>query len=94
LQHARVLPPDFSSFSITAPRRCYLAATRRCFIIVIVEQDAVGGAVQVVKLTGLQGPEEAQQAQKTQSHRQWNEKDQRVHRSGPVGVGAVTGARR
>jgi hypothetical protein len=94
LQHARILPTDFPSFSVAAGRRCYLAATRRYHSIVIIEQDAVGGAIQVVKLTGLQGPEEAHQAQETQSHRQWNEKDQRIHRSGPVGVGAVTGARR
>jgi hypothetical protein len=94
LQHACILREDFTSFSIAGTRRCYLAATRRHDSIVIIEQDAVGRSVQIVKLTGLQGPEEAQQAQKTQSHRQWNEKDQRVHRSGPVGVGALTGARR
>jgi hypothetical protein len=94
LQHACTLREDFTSFSIAAGRRCYLAATRRYHSVIIIEQDAVRRTVQIVKLTGLQGPEEAQQAQKPQSHRQRNEKDQRVHRFGPIGAGAVTGAGR
>jgi hypothetical protein len=94
LQHACISAEVFTSFSIAGGRRCYLAATRWYRGILIIEQDAVGRPVQIVKLTGLQGPEEAQQPQESQSHRQRNEKDQRVHRSGPVGAGAVTGARR
>ena len=94
MQHACILREGFTSFSIGAGRWCYFAATRRYRGIVIVEQDAVGCTVQIVKLTGLQGPEEAQKTQESQSHRQRNEKDQRVHRFGPVGVCAVTGARR
>jgi hypothetical protein len=93
LQHACILREDFTSFSIARTRRCYLAATRRHDCIVIIEQDAVGRSIQIVKLTGLQGPEESQQAQESQPHRQRNEKDQRVHRFGPIGAGAVTGAK-
>ncbi len=92
MQHVCILREDFTSFSIGAGRRCYLAATRWYQSIVVIEQNAVGRSIQIVKLTGLQGPEEAQQPQESQSHRQRNEKDQRVHRSGPVGFGAVTGA--
>jgi hypothetical protein len=56
LQHACILREDFTSFSLVGTRRCYLAATRRDKAIIIIEQYAMGRTIQIVKLTGLQGP--------------------------------------
>src|SRR5260221_11372761 len=64
------------------PTPCLTPVARRQRPVVVVE-DALGGAIEVVELARAQRPEEGQQADQAEAERQRDEKEKDAHRRDP-----------
>lgn len=52
---------------------------RRTGLLVVIEQDAMGGALQIVELAGADCPEKCRHDDRDEQHRQWNQKIKNIH---------------